>query len=72
MDKGIPIPQTSVGAMDSTLFSPSALPELSQMESPNVTPRVSQNAFLVSRDVSPIWMVMKTSWHAAADRTKRH
>ena len=71
MDKAIPIPQTSVGAMNSTLFSPSALPEFSQMESPNVTPRESLNAFLVSRDVSPIRMVMKTSWHAAADRTKR-
>ena len=72
MDKAIPIPPTPVGAMDSTLFSPSALPELSQMESPKVTPRESLNAFLVSRDVSPIRTVMKTSWHAAADRTKRH
>ena len=72
MDKAIPIPQTPVGAMDSTLFSPSALPELSQMESPNVTPRESLNAFLVSRDVSPMRMVMKSSWHAVADRTKRH
>ena len=72
MDKAIPILQTPVGAMDSTLFSPSALPELSQMESPNIMPRESLNAFLVSRDVSPIRMVMKTSWHAAADRTKRH
>ena len=71
MDKAILIPQTPVGAMDSTLFSPSALPELSQ-NSPNVTPRQSLNAFLVSRDVSPIRMVMKTSLHAAADRTKRH
>ena len=61
MDKAIPIPQTPFGAMDSTLFSPSALPELSQMESPNVTPRESLNAFLVSRDVSPIRMVMQTS-----------
>ena len=71
MDKAIPIPQTPVGAMDSTLFSPSALPELSQ-NSPNVTPRESLNAFLVSRDVSPVRMVMKTSWHAAADRQVIH
>ena len=35
-------------------------------------PRESLNAFLVSRDVSPIRMVIKTSWHAAADWTKRH
>ena len=35
-------------------------------------PPESLNAFLVSRDVSPIRMVTKTSWHAAADRTKRH
>ena len=41
--KAIPIPQTPVGAMDSTVFPPSALQELSQMESPNVTPRESLN-----------------------------
>ena len=44
MDKAIPIPQTPVGAMDSTVFPPSsALQELSQMECPNVTPRESLN-----------------------------
>lgn len=70
--KTIPVPQTPLDVMDSTFFSPSAVSELSQMEDPNITPREKLNVFLASRDVSPIRTAMNTSWHAAADRTKRH
>ena len=70
--KTIPVPETPLDVMDSTFFSPSAVSELSQMEDPNITPREKLNVFLASRDVSPIRTAMNTSWHAAADRTKRH
>ncbi|CAB4039986.1 Hypothetical predicted protein [Paramuricea clavata] len=69
MHKTIPVTQTPLDVM---VFSPSAVSELSQMKDPNITPRERLNVFLASRDVSPIRTAMNTSWHAAADRTKRH
>lgn len=77
------MPTTDLSTLpDTPMFSPSAMSETLELSQTELIPQTPQptaptsrdklNAFLASRDISPVRTTMVTSWDRASERTKRH